>query len=127
MTAAAALRRVRGVVAALALASPLWAPPAAAQTGAAQTGAAGDPAAGRRKAEALCKVCHGLDGLARMDEAPHIAGEHAAYLANQLKAFRSGRRFHTIMSVIAAEMNDEDIADVAAWYASIRITVEMPD
>lgn len=87
---------------------------------------AADPAAGRKKASA-CQACHGIDGLAKMPNAPHIAGENTLYLQNQLKAFRDGKRQHEIMSFIAANLSDEDIADLAAWYASIRITVEVPE
>ena len=48
------------------------------------------------------------------------------YLETQLKAFRSGKREHEIMSVVAKDLTDDDIADLAAWYASIKITAEMP-
>lgn len=87
---------------------------------------AGDPSAGREKA-AKCKLCHGIDGLAKIPIAPHLAGESEIYLATQLKAFRSGRREHEIMSVIAKDLSDEDISDLAAWYASIKISVTLPE
>ena len=86
---------------------------------------AGDAAAGKTKAK-LCRTCHGIDGIARIPIAPHIAGESEVYLETQLKAFRSGKRTHEIMSVIAAKLTDEDIVDLAAWYSSIKITAEMP-
>jgi cytochrome c553 len=88
---------------------------------------AGDAAVGRKKAAGQCQTCHGIDGLARIPEAPHIAGESEVYLTNQLEAFRSGRRQHPIMSVVAQGLSDEDIADVAAWYSSIGISVEVPE
>ena len=59
--------------------------------------------------------------------APHIAGESRIYLETQLKAFRSGKRQHEIMSVVAGQLSDEDIADLAAWYSSIEFTVTMPE
>lgn len=93
---------------------------------AAQPALAGDPATGRKKA-AQCQTCHGIDGVAKIPEAPHIAGESELYLKNQLMAFRSGRRTHPIMSVIAKGLSDADIADLAAWYASIKISVEVPE
>lgn len=86
---------------------------------------AADAKAGRQKAVA-CRTCHGIDGIAKIPIAPHIAGENQVYLITQLKAFRSGKRQHEIMSVVAAELSDADIADLAAWYAAIKITVEMP-
>ena len=61
-----------------------------------------------------------------MPDAPHLAGESAIYLARQLEAFRSGERQHEQMSIIAQGLSDEDIADLAAWYSSLKITVEMP-
>ena len=86
----------------------------------------GDPAAGRKKA-GLCRTCHGLDGVARIPIAPHIAGESEIYLATQLKAFRSGKREHEIMSVIAKNLSDEEISDLSSWYASIKFQVTMPE
>jgi len=87
---------------------------------------AGDAGAGREKARA-CRTCHGLDGIATMPIAPHLAGESEIYLQTQLRAFRSGKRVHEMMSVVAKGLSDEDIADLAAWYASIRIEVQMPE
>lgn len=87
---------------------------------------AGDPVAGKRKA-GMCRTCHGLDGVAKIPIAPHIAGESPIYLATQLKAFRSGKRVHEIMSVVAKGLSDEDIADLSAWYASIAFEVKMPE
>ena len=74
----------------------------------------------------MCQMCHGLDGIARLPMAPNIGGESEIYLATQLKAFRSGKRQHEIMSVIAGQLSDADIANLAAWYASIQITATMP-
>ncbi|MBK0400308.1 cytochrome c [Limibaculum sp. M0105] len=87
---------------------------------------AADAAAGKVKAK-QCAVCHGIDGVARIPIAPHIAGETSVYLETQLKAFRSGKREHEIMSVIAKDLSDEDIADLAAWYASIKFEVTLPE
>ena len=86
---------------------------------------AADAKAGRQKASA-CQTCHGIDGIAKIPIAPHIAGESQIYLETQLKAFRSGKRQHEIMSVVAKQLSDEDIADLAAWYSSIAITATMP-
>ncbi|MEO0823335.1 MAG: cytochrome c [Pseudomonadota bacterium] len=87
---------------------------------------AGDAAAGKRVA-GQCRTCHGIDGIAQIPIAPHLAGESQVYLMNQLKAFRSGKREHEMMSVVAKGMTDEQIADVAAWYASIQITATIPE
>ncbi|MGJ3263118.1 MAG: c-type cytochrome [Salinarimonas sp.] len=87
---------------------------------------AGDPQAGRTKA-GQCRTCHGIDGIARIPTAPHIAGENFIYLQSQLRAFRSGKRQHEIMSIIAATLSDADIDDLSAWYASIAITATLPE
>lgn len=88
-------------------------------------GADGDPAAGRRKA-VQCRTCHGIDGYASIPIAPHIGGESAGYLAAQLEAFRSGARVNEMMSVVAAALSDQDIADLASWYASQTASAELP-
>lgn len=87
---------------------------------------AADAAAGRQKAR-QCQTCHGIDGIAKIPIAPHLAGESQIYLQTQLKAFRSGKREHEMMSVVAKDLSDEDIADLAAWYASIQIKATMPE
>ncbi len=86
---------------------------------------AGDPAAGREKA-AACRTCHGLDGLSRQPDAPHIAGQVAVYLRDQLAKYRSGERAHPVMGVIAQQLSDADIEDLAAYYASLKLSVETP-
>ena len=90
-----------------------------------QTTEAADAAAGRKKAR-QCQTCHGIDGIAKIPIAPHIGGESQIYLETQLKAFRSGKRVHEIMSVIAKGLSDDDISDISAWYASIKITATIP-
>jgi cytochrome c553 len=80
----------------------------------------GDPQAGRKQA-GMCRTCHGLDGFARIPIAPHIGGEPAGYLEQQLQAFRDGTRVHEMMSVVASGLDDRKIADLAAWYAGHQV------
>jgi cytochrome c553 len=87
--------------------------------------AAADVAAGKTKA-AMCAVCHGLNGIAKNPEAPNLAGDNAEYLKKQLHAFKSGARQDPQMSIIAGGLSDDDIADLAAWYSALKVTVEMP-
>ncbi|CAN5236275.1 cytochrome c [soil metagenome] len=89
------------------------------------TAEAGDPAAGKKKA-AMCRACHGLDGLGKIPDAPNIAGQKETYLVQQLTAFKSGERKNEQMTIMAKTLSDEDIANVAAYYASIKITVQVP-
>jgi cytochrome c553 len=86
---------------------------------------AADAAAGKQKALATCTVCHGIDGIAKVPDAPNLAGESAIYTTRQLNAFKNGERQHEQMSIIAQGLSDEDIADLAAWYASVKISVEL--
>jgi cytochrome c553 len=87
---------------------------------------AADPAAGKKVAQGTCAVCHGLDGIAKLPDAPHLAAENVEYLMRQLKAFKAGERKHEQMSIIAQGMSDEDMANVSAWYSQIKIKAEMP-
>lgn len=77
----------------------------------------GSKEAGQGKA-ITCVACHGIDGNSPNPEWPNIAGQHASYLVKELKAFRDGTRQNALMSPMAAGLTDEDIADLAAWFAS---------
>jgi cytochrome c553 len=87
---------------------------------------AADPVVGRTKANAACAVCHGPNGMSMMPNAPHLAGQPAIYLVEQLKNYRSGKRAHEVMAVIAKPLTDAEIEDLAAWYASLQISVQAP-
>jgi cytochrome c553 len=100
----------RLVAAALAAAAALWPAAAASQ----------DAARGRAKAQA-CAVCHGPLGISTAPETPHLAAQPPFYVAAQLRAYRSGARKHEVMAVIAKPLSDDDISDLAAWYASIKV------
>lgn len=100
-------------LAAAALLSAGLLPPAGAQ----------DVAAGRRKA-AACQACHGLDGIAKLPDAPNIAAQPAAYLERELRNYRAGTRRNEVMSVAAKPLSDVDIRDLAAYYSAIQIEVK---
>lgn len=76
---------------------------------------------GKAKAEAQCNVCHGSNGMSQIPNAPHLAGQPEIYLVEQLKNYRSGKRTNEVMAVLAKPLSDDDIANLAAWYASIEI------
>ena len=86
---------------------------------------AGDPQAGRAKA-AACALCHGQAGLSNLPNAPHLAGQPAIYVEEQLRSYRSGKRRHEVMNVVAKPLSDADIADLAAWFAAIRVEATPP-
>jgi cytochrome c553 len=66
-----------------------------------------------------CIPCHGLDGIGRDAEIPNLAGQNEVYLANQLRAFKKGRRPHKEMLYMSRKMTDEDMRALAAYYASL--------
>lgn len=70
-----------------------------------------------------CVSCHGTNGLSAALDAPNLAGEVNIYIDTQLKAFRSGKRRHEIMSLIAADMTDAEIRAVSDWYASVTLEI----
>ncbi len=87
----------------------------------AQTAApAGDPAKGREKTR-MCEGCHGIEGwrtaYPEVYRVPKLGGQHAAYLAQALHEYRNGDRNHPSMRAIAGSLTDEDIANLAAYYA----------
>ena len=87
-----------------------------------QAEAQGDAKAGRQKAE-VCAVCHGLDGLAKIPEAPNLAGQTESYLIEQITAFKSGERKNEMMSVVVQDLSPTDIENLAAYYSGIEISV----
>lgn len=94
---------------------------------AAQLPTAGLPP-GRAEADApqACVACHGADGIAQIEDGPNLAGENVMYIDTQLKAFRSGKRVHEIMSEVARDLNDDDIRALAAWYAATTLKLAPP-
>ena len=87
--------------------------------------AAGDITAGRA-VMVKCQSCHGKDGLARVPYAPNIAGQKQDYLFWSLMDYKGGVRKNRMMLVVAKSLSDADMANVAAYYAAIKITVEVP-
>jgi cytochrome c553 len=88
---------------------------------------AGELTAGKAKVEAACQVCHGVDGKATVAMAANLSGQQKEYIIAQLEAYRSGQRNHAQMNIIAKILSDDDIENVAEWYSSIKITIEMPN
>lgn len=83
---------------------------------------AGDPIAGKQKsAEERCQECHGEDGNNTDLRIPKHAGQLAGYLSKQLRDFQSGSRKHEVMTTMAADLSAQDIADIAAYFASQKV------
>lgn len=77
----------------------------------------GDPAAGREKSQ-LCQGCHGEYGNSTEPVIPKLAGQYASYIAKQIRNYQAGTRSHQIMNAMAATVSDEDLPDIAAYFAS---------
>ena len=80
--------------------------------------AAGDAAAGKQKS-LVCGACHGQEGMSNNPMWPHLAGQQEAYLAKQIKAFRDSNRVEPTMIGFVANLSDDDILDLAAYYAGL--------
>ena len=86
-----------------------------------QNAHAGDAAAGKVKAY-TCTGCHGIPGYNNVYptyKVPKIGGQNYEYLAAALRAYRDGERHHSTMELQAASLSDQDIDDIAAYFASL--------
>ncbi len=84
--------------------------------------AGGDAALGKTKS-ATCAGCHGADGISVNPEWPNLAGQGAGYLEKQLKEFKEGKRQNATMAPMAAPLAEQDMADLAAFYADQTLKV----
>src|SRR6476660_8069163 len=80
---------------------------------------AADIDAGKARVAAVCAACHGAAGVSVSDSIPNLAAQRAGYLEAQLKALKEGSRKNPIMNAIAAQLSADDIANVAAYFASL--------
>jgi cytochrome c553 len=74
---------------------------------------------GKSKVEQVCQSCHGLDGQGIDDTYPKLAGQFADYMVQALKDYKSGARKNPIMSGFAASLSEQDIENVASYYANL--------
>jgi cytochrome c553 len=80
--------------------------------------AAGDPAAGKAKA-AACAACHGANGQGVAPN-PALAGKNADQMLQALQDYKSGKRNNAVMKAMTASLSDQDMANLAAYYASLK-------
>ena len=83
--------------------------------------AAGEKLASTKNAKTgqSCVDCHGAEGNAPIDASyPKLAGQYGDYLAHSLQAYRSGDREHALMSSQAADLTDQQISDLSAYFGS---------
>jgi cytochrome c553 len=80
-----------------------------------------DPEKGKVIAEEICVACHGADGTSPLANFPHIAGQNPEYIEKQIVNFKKGLREDPTMTAMAASVPDEEVANVAAWFAQQQI------
>ena len=80
---------------------------------------AGNAEVGKTKA-VTCAGCHGTNGISNNPMWPNLAGQKQGYLANALKMYRDGRRKNAMMLAMAKNLSDDDIANLAAYYATLK-------
>ena len=78
---------------------------------------AGDPVRGKEKSLS-CQACHGPDGNSPVPMFPIIAGQHRDYLLHSMRSYRTGERTNPIMVTIVQPLSDQDLKDLAAYYAA---------
>ena len=93
---------------------------------AAGTALVGDAAAGQAKT-AVCGACHGPDGNSMAPNFPKLAGQGDRYLLKQLHEIKDGKRQVLEMTGLLANLNDQDLADIAAYYSSQKGSVGAAD
>ena len=84
--------------------------------------AEGDNAAGKVKSQ-TCMGCHGIPNYSNIYptyHVPKLGGQHADYIVAALKAYKAGQREHKTMRANAAGLSDQDMADIAAYFAGIQ-------
>jgi cytochrome c553 len=99
---------------------------AIAQEGAAAAAPEGNAEAGKVKS-ATCAACHGADGNSVTPNWPSLAGQHASYIVRQLEAFKSGDRQDVTMKPFADMLSEQDMHDVAAYFAAQKQTPKGAD
>ncbi|MDH3590224.1 MAG: cytochrome c [Gammaproteobacteria bacterium] len=88
---------------------------------------AGDSKAGEEKS-ATCAACHGAGGAVPISpQYPILAGQHEDYLAQALQQYQSGERKNMIMAGLVAALSEQDIADLAAYFAAQGSTLRTID
>jgi cytochrome c553 len=90
---------------------------AVAADAAAKAPAKPDLAKGQATATAVCSACHTVDGSRGSPANPILAGQHPEYLVKQLQEFKAGKRENAVMKGFASALSDDDMRNVAAFYA----------
>lgn len=89
-------------------------------------GVVGDPAAAPEKT-AVCGACHGPDGNSMVPIFPKLAGQGQRYLLKQLHEIKDGKRLVPEMTGMLSDLNEQDLADIAAYYSVQKVSVGTAD
>lgn len=85
----------------------------------------GDPNRGAQKVQ-MCQGCHGIPGwrtaFPEVYRVPKLSGQNPGYVIAALKEYKNGNRSHPTMKAIAASLTEQDMADIAAYYAFTSLT-----
>lgn len=87
--------------------------------------AAGDKEAGKKIAEGQCITCHGMNGVSQNPGWPILAGQYENYLVHALESYKTGVRKNAIMAGFASGLSEQDMKNVAVWYASQKAAVKV--
>lgn len=90
-----------------------------------QTLASGDRMRGAQLAGEVCSACHGEEGVSPSPDFPHLAGQSAAAIYKQLHDYKSGARVHPQMTPVAERLTDQQLADIAAYYARGNVSISL--
>lgn len=110
---------MRHTVTTITAAGLIFAATAAAAWAQETTPLVGDIQAGKVTAE-ICAACHGAQGISDQPGVPHLSGQHAPYIQTGLLSYKEGHRKGTKMAEIVASLTKQDIANVAAYYSSLK-------
>lgn len=92
----------------------------------AEEGSGKEPTRTGKEIAQACVACHGEKGISSADIYPHLAGQHASYLMQALKDYKSGKRDNQIMQPMAAGLSEADMEAVAEYYADMEGLVTAP-
>jgi cytochrome c553 len=79
---------------------------------------AADPKAAQARVEQICQACHGMDGNSAIADNPKLGGQYPDYLAKALRDYQSGLRKNPIMAGFVDKLSNQDIENLAAYYAA---------
>ena len=79
---------------------------------------AADPKAALARVQQVCAACHGMDGNSQVTDNPKLGGQYPDYLAKALRDYQSGLRKNPVMAGFVDKLSNQDIENLAAYYAS---------